>query len=152
GLLALSLLPQGLAKTLGRPSRGRDKVKRHETTKTRHLKRYLEAAEIYDARGQIRQALSMWHAAEQLQDQTMEGLACQAHLKLPSATEKEIYDHQRNWAQRHAKPNSRKGMLALKPVNGHRKIKIGYHCGFFPGDVIRAMMQGVVEHHDRAKF
>ena len=154
GLLRLALLPKMAVQALRRPFHGGDTIKHgaRDTAEARQLKRYLEAAVIYDARGQIRQALAMWKAAEPLKDATMEGRACQARLKLPSATERDIFDHQRSWARRHAKPNPRKGKFAFKRYDGRRKIKVGYHCGFFPGDVIRAMMQGAVEQHDRSKF
>jgi len=154
GFLRLALLPKRAAQTLLRPFHGGDAVRYEapETAGARQLKRYLEAAVLYDARGQIRQALAMWKAAEPLKDATMEGRACQARLKLPSATEKDIFNHQQNWALRHAKPNSSKGKFSFNRYDGRRKIKVGYHCGFFPGDVIRAMMQGTVEHHDRDKF
>ena len=154
GFLRLALLPKLAVQALRRPFHGGDTIKHgaRDTAEARQLKRYLEAAVIYDARGQIRQALAMWKAAEPLKDATMEGRACQARLKLPSATERDIFDHQKDWAQRHAKPNPRKGKFSFKQYDGRRKIKVGYHCGFFPGDVIRAMMQGAVEHHDRDKF
>ena len=116
------------------------------------LTNYLETAVLYENRGQISQALDMWRSAEPLNDYTADGIACQARLKLPSATEQDILGGQQNWAVRHTRPNGAKGQFSFKPFDGKRKIRVGYHCSFFDSDCIRAMMQGAIEKRDTSRF
>ncbi len=116
------------------------------------LKFYLEVAAIYETRGQLPQALDMWKAAEVLCDSTAEGLACQAELKLPSATEQDIFESQRRWATRHAIPDAATSGFRFKCFAPGRKINVGYHCSFFDSDCIRAMMQGAIEKRDTKQF
>ncbi len=71
---------------------------------TQPLHVYPTVALLYDARGQIQQALDMWRRAEPLGDPTIDSLACQAILKLPTATYRSIADIQQKWADRYAQP------------------------------------------------
>jgi glycosyltransferase involved in cell wall biosynthesis len=118
----------------------------------KRLRLYLEAATLYEARGQIGQALAMWRAAEPLRDVGAESLACQAHLKLPSATERDLQAHQQGWVQRYVQPDVPRPGFRFGGYDGKRKIRVGYHCSFFNSDCIRAMMRGVVDHRDRDRF
>ena len=113
---------------------------------------YPDAAARYQARGQTPQALDMWKRAEPLNDPQVDGLACQAILKLTTATYDDLARFQRRWSERYAKPirNADKHHF---PVFDHtRKIKVGYHCSFMNSDTIRFIMRNVVAAHDRSKF
>lgn len=111
---------------------------------------YPRIAQIYDSRGQIAEALEMWRRAEPLNDPTVEGLACQAILKLPEATDESLLAMQRRWAKRHALRTNAPPVFRL--FNGKRKIRIGYYCSFMESDTIRFMMKNVVVAHDRSRF
>lgn len=113
---------------------------------------YPTVALLYDARGQIQQALDMWRRAEPLADPTIDSLACQAILKLPTATYRSIADIQQKWADRYVKPLPAKSGHVFKAYDGQRKIKIGYHCSFMEGNTIRYIMRNVMAAHDRSQF
>lgn len=108
-------------------------------------------ASIYDARGQTAQALDMWRRAEPLNDPCIDGLACQAILKLPEATYQEIAAFQHRWVDRHVKKLARDN-YQFRRFDGRGKIRIGYHCSFMDGDTIRFIMRHVMAAHDRSKF
>lgn len=112
---------------------------------------YPRIAAIYDARGQIEQALESWRYAEPLQNPTVDALACQAVLKLPDATYASIAALQRQWAKRHAQPAARQ-TPSFRPLDGKRRIRIGYHCSFMNSDTISAIMRNAFAAHDRSKF
>ncbi len=113
---------------------------------------YPRAAAIYDARGQTTQALDMWRRAEPLNDPNIDGLACQAFLKLPDATYENIAAFQSRWAKRHATETSDAGNPRFQSFDGARKVRVGYHCSFMDGDTIRFIMRNVMANHDRSKF
>jgi predicted O-linked N-acetylglucosamine transferase (SPINDLY family)/glycosyltransferase involved in cell wall biosynthesis len=113
---------------------------------------YPRIAQIYDSRGQIAEALEMWRRAEPLNNPTVEGLACQAILKLPEATYASIEALQKQWAARHANVNARRPAPTFSRIKPNRKIRIGYHCSFMESDTIRFIMGRVMAAHDRSKF
>ena len=113
---------------------------------------YPRAALLYDARGQIRQALEMWRRAEPLGDATIDSLACQATLKLPGATYSSIAALQRRWADRYAQPTQSLAGYRFEAYDGRRKLRIGYHCSFMESDTIRFIMRNVIAAHDRSSF
>jgi glycosyltransferase involved in cell wall biosynthesis len=150
-ILQISLIPYDVLQTFHKLLFRETSADNGRDPKAR-AKFYLEVAAIYEARGQIQQALDMWKAAEVLRDATVEGLACQAELKLPSATELDIFESQRRWAARHAVPGTTTSGFNFKTSEPRRKIQVGYHCSFFDSDCIRAMMQGAIEKRDTKKF
>ncbi len=151
--IGLALLRQVIPHVFRRRSQGAENAAGAKASRiTKLLKIYLETAGIYEARGQIRQALQMWLAAEPLHDAASESLACQAHLKLPTATEADIRGHHIKWARRHAVPDASKASPKFGPFDGKRKLRIGYHCSFLESDCIRAMMQGAIEKRNREQF
>ena len=113
---------------------------------------YPDVALLYDGRGQTQQALEMWRRANSLNDSTIDGLACQAALKLPAATDEYLFALHQTWATRHAMPIERNTKLRSQSFNGNRKVKIGYHCSFMNSDTIRFMMGKAFAAHDRSKF
>jgi protein O-GlcNAc transferase len=113
---------------------------------------YAQMASTYDARGQISEALEAWRHAEPLDDPMISGLACQAILKLPGATYQDIAALQQRWADRFARPVAGKTKSDFRPYDGHRKIRLGYHCSFMNGDTIRYIMRNVIAAHDRSRF
>ena len=108
---------------------------------------YTLAGIQYEARGQIVPALAMWKHARD--DVTIDSLACQAHLKNPSATDESLADVQRNWVARHI---GNEPHVILPRAGDRPKIRIGYHCAFMGNDTIRHMMRNVFLAHDRARF
>jgi glycosyltransferase involved in cell wall biosynthesis len=113
---------------------------------------YPRVAQIYDSRGQIGEALEMWRRAESLDDPVVDGLACQAILKLPEATYASIEALQSKWAERHAKADARRPAPSFMRPEPGRKIRIGYHCSFMESDTIRYIMGRAIAAHDRSKF
>jgi predicted O-linked N-acetylglucosamine transferase (SPINDLY family)/glycosyltransferase involved in cell wall biosynthesis len=118
----------------------------------RSLSVYPRAAQIYDSRGQIKQALDMWRRAEELNNSTIDSLACQAILKLPEANYEEIAKLQQRWADKHAQPIASRTEHRFLPYDNRRKLKIGYHCSFMESDTIRYIMRNVIAAHDRSSF
>lgn len=113
---------------------------------------YPRVAQIYDSRGQIAEALDMWRRAEPLNDPTIDGLACQAILKLPNADYAGIEALQRRWAAHHVNINTGRRAPTFDRVSSERKIRIGYHCAFMESDTIRYIMGRVMAAHDRSQF
>lgn len=113
---------------------------------------YPDIAALYEARGQIGQALDMWRRAQPLNDSKLDALACQAILKLPSATYREIAELQKRWALHHAMPIEHLSGARFRPFDGNRRIRIGYHCAFMESDTIRYILGRVMATHDRDKF
>jgi len=111
---------------------------------------YDMVAAIYDSRGQIEQALSMWKRAGHPEDIKIASLAFQALLKLPNASDAEIADRQRDWIAPFIRD--------IPPVpsktshDGARKIRVGYHCAFMNSDTIRFQMSNAIASHDRQRF
>ncbi len=134
-----------LAKTLPASDHGRTK-----RWPALHAELYCLVAAVYDSRGQIDQALTMWKRARQAGDITIASLAFQALLKLPNISNAELADRQREWIApfiRDIRP------VASTPAYDHaRKIRIGYHCAFMNSDTIRFQMGTAIASHDRDRF
>jgi predicted O-linked N-acetylglucosamine transferase (SPINDLY family) len=113
---------------------------------------YARMASIYDSRGEISKALEAWRHAEPLDDPMISGLACQSILKLPGATYQDIAALQQRWADRFAQPVASKNKFFFRPYDGHRKIRLGYHCCFMGGDTIRYGARSAIAAHDRSRF
>ena len=111
---------------------------------------YAIAGGLYDSRGQIDLALTMWERARRPNDTVIDSLACQALLKVPGLTDAVLAERQRKWIAPH--------IGGLQPVSpsiartADRKIRIGYHCAFMNSDTIRFTMRNVVASHDRSRF
>jgi len=113
---------------------------------------YDDIARLYESRGQIVQALENWNRAQSLDDPVIDGLACQASLKLPSADDEKVYEIHKRWAERHAKSQHGSNSINFRPPSAGRKIRVGYHCSFMDSDTIRFMMGNVIAAHDRTRF
>ncbi|HEV8014399.1 MAG TPA: glycosyltransferase [Stellaceae bacterium] len=107
---------------------------------------------LYEARGQIAQALEMWRGAEPLGDRQADSLAAQAALKLPDATYQDFLDIQILWARRHTVRSQQGRGFHFRRYDEQRKIRVGYHCSFMNGDTIRFQMRNVIAAHDRTRF
>lgn len=121
----------------------------------RHRQRALisaRAALVYEARGQIRQALDMWRTAEALNDPHIDALACQQSLKNPEATYESIAALQQRWVDRHIRAAAGTPAYKFTPFDGTRRIRIGYHCSFMDSDTVRYIMRRVFMAHDRRRF
>jgi glycosyltransferase involved in cell wall biosynthesis len=113
---------------------------------------YHDVATFYYGRGNVDYAQFLWRKAEDLNDHTIDSIAVQAALMSPTATNESLLARQARWAQRHAKPLGGLPPLKVRPFRGDRKIRVGYFCSFYDGDVIRAMFTPVARCHDREKF
>lgn len=122
-----------------------------ETRSTMHVDVYSLAGALYDARGQVGQALAMWERARPPDDITIDSVACQAFLKLPGTTEADLAEAQRKWFTRRHLPRPSNDFVPAARQNG-RKIRIGYHCAFMNSDTIRFIMGGAIAAHDRSRF
>ena len=111
---------------------------------------YSVAAALYDSRGQIDQALTMWARARQAGDIKTDSLACQALLKVPGLPAEALAELQRKWIGPHIRDAQ-----PVRPAARHRagrKIRVGYHCAFMNSDTIRFIMRNVIAAHDRERF
>lgn len=128
-----------------------DGGRRHPGAPVYSKKLYHEVADRYYGRGQIDYAQYLWRKAEELDDVVIDSVAVQACLLSPTATNASLLERQKGWAARHAKPLA--GLPPLRPVpyRNDRKIRVGYHCSFFDGDVLRAMFNEVARNHDRER-
>jgi glycosyltransferase involved in cell wall biosynthesis len=113
---------------------------------------YKQVAALYDARGQIVQALDLLKRAEVLSDPTIDTIANYTILKEPSANYDDIRKVARHWARRHAKPIYGKGEPRFRRLNSDRKIRLGYHCSWMDSYVFHYIMGRVIQSHDRSKF
>ena len=113
---------------------------------------YHEVAMLYYGRGNIDYAQLLWSKAEAAHDATIDGLAVQAALFSPTATNESLLAAQKRWAARHAKPIPGIGAIQSRPYKGDRKIRVGYYCSFLDSDVFRAMFAPVAAAHDRERF
>jgi hypothetical protein len=111
---------------------------------------YTMAAALYDSRGQIEQALTMWTLARRPENVAITSLACQALLKLPGLTAASLAENQREWIAPHVQ-----GCIPTSPGKvsiGGKKIRVGYHCSFMNSNTIRAQMGNVIAARDRDRF
>jgi glycosyltransferase involved in cell wall biosynthesis len=110
---------------------------------------YQDFANLYYARGQVRQALEMWERAG---DPTSAALACQARLRLPATSHGQLLETQQHWATMHVhSPHTNQGP-PWRPDQSDRMIRIGYYCSFMDADTIRFIMSAVIKRHDRKQF
>ncbi len=123
----------------------------HGPRSTMFVDVYSLAGALYDARGQVGQALAMWERTRPPDDITVDSVACRAFLKLPGTTEADLAEAQRKWfTQRHLPRRNDDYVPAARPTG--RKIRIGYHCAFMNSDTIRFIMGGAIAAHDRSRF
>lgn len=117
----------------------------------RRLELYDVVARIYEARGQIDEALAMWERAEPLHDREVESAACQAAIKRPGATDEELAARHQRWVDRHIRIDSAAAPPVFAPFDGRRRLRIGYHCSFMDADTIRYIMARAFRAHDRSR-
>ncbi|MBC7907762.1 MAG: hypothetical protein H7Y60_13600 [Rhodospirillaceae bacterium] len=110
---------------------------------------YDQVARIYEQRGQIDEALTVWDAARQFKDATLDGLACQAFLKHPDATNEQQMERQMAWARTHAPAPYRPMTVAAAPK---RPIRVGYACAFSSAPYFNFQVLPIVAKHDRDRF
>ena len=147
-LWTLPLIGQWLARTmLVRPIATVDR----KTRSTMFVDVYALAGALYDARGQVGQALAMWEHARPPDDIAVDSVATQAFLKLPGTTEADLAEAQRKWFTRRHLPRQDSDFTPAARPND-RKIRIGYHCAFMNSDTIRFIMGGAIASHDRSRF
>ena len=113
---------------------------------------YHDIATLYYGRGQIDYAEFLWRKAEALDDIVVDSIAVQASLLSPTATNESLLECQRHWAARHAKPITDLRPIETSPYTPGRKIRVGYYCSFYDGDVVRAMFAPVAQCHDRKRI
>jgi hypothetical protein len=112
---------------------------------------YGDLAERYNALGQISTALHHWSIAGAVPDAMRDGMALQAEMKRPGATEASIADAHKRYVARYM-PDAVPVIPHSLSWDGERKIRIGYHCSFMDNDTIRYMMGRVFKAHDRERF
>ncbi len=112
---------------------------------------YTHVGDLYYVRGQIDEALEMWRAADNADDETAESRMCSAMQMSPTATSETIREFQEWWARRHAVPKPTRTRHAPFNYRGDRKLRIGYHCSWLGAITYPAIMQGVLRAHDRGK-
>jgi len=113
---------------------------------------YDKTARIYEARGQISEAVAMWRRAEVLHDRDVDGHACQQALKDPAATYESLAATQQRWVDEHVRVDPTRMKYDFAAFDGGRKLRIGYHCSFMDSDTIRFIMRRAIAAHDRDHF
>jgi Glycosyl transferase family 41 len=111
---------------------------------------YAVVASLYEARGQIEQALTMWDRAGGPRNITIDSLASQALLKGPGLSEAALADAQRERMAPYVRA-SKSGFVRKARKRG-RKIRIGYHCAYMNLDTIRFQLRNAIGVHDRDRF
>lgn len=113
---------------------------------------YAVIAAVYEDRGQVQSALTMWGHAELLWDIWVDGLALQTLGKTPYVSPTDVALTHKHWVDRHVAQTSHVEMPLMRPYRGDRKIRIAYHCSFMDSDTIRYIWTKVMASHDRNKF
>ncbi len=111
---------------------------------------YAMVGSLYDSRGQVGLALTMWERARRPNDLVVDSLACQALLKVPGLSDAALAERQRRWIAPHVRDLRVVAPKAARAPEG--KIRIGYHCAFMNSDTIRFTMRNVIAAHDRTHF
>lgn len=113
---------------------------------------YAMAMSLYETRGQIELTLEMCERARPPNNISLDSLACQAMLKLPSVTDEKIASLQRLWVSRHIGDQPVVRLASPSIRKRGQKIRIGYHNSAMDGDTIHYMMRNVMIAHDRSQF
>ena len=110
------------------------------------------AAQYYENRGQIEQALAEWSTAAALGDIAIDSKYCQSMLKSVNASDCDRLEAQIRWAKTHAISLDDDDSVRFQPYDGCRKITIGYHCCWWDSSTIRGQGIPFIANHDRFKF
>lgn len=108
------------------------------------------AADHYERRGQIEQALAEWQVAERLNEEAIDSKACQALLKSVNATDEQRLAAQCRWAGKHA--IRLETQAAFERWTEDRRITIGYVCAWWDSATIRGQAIPFISRHDRTRF
>ncbi len=116
------------------------------------VKRLNEAVgDLYEARGQISQAVRHWMAVAE-DDAFLQSKALQALLKAPTTSSQQLLDAHLKWASEFARP--RKGYLPheFRPWDGQRPINVAYCATFFDTPCGYSQILPFIQNHDRQRF
>jgi predicted O-linked N-acetylglucosamine transferase (SPINDLY family)/glycosyltransferase involved in cell wall biosynthesis len=113
---------------------------------------YAMAMSLHETRGQIELALEMSERTRPPNNMSLDSLASQAMLKLPSVTDEKIATFQHKWVRRHIGDQPVVTLATPNIRDSERKIRIGYHSSAMDGDTIHYMMRNVMIAHDRSRF
>jgi protein O-GlcNAc transferase len=126
------------------------RVREYYAPFTAHYADY--AADYYERRGQIEQALAEWRVAGRLNDEAVDSKACQALLKSVNATDEQRLAAQMEWARKHAIQGDDQPALKFAPYVAGRRITIGYVCAWWDSATIRGQALPFIARHDRSRF
>jgi len=110
------------------------------------------AADFYEGRGQVDQALNEWRRAEELNSEAVDSKACQAALKAVSIGDRERLELQLQWANRHAISLHDQDSVRFRALDAGRRITVGYMCSFWDSPTIRGQAIPFISNHDRSRF
>ncbi len=110
-----------------------------------------DTAMIFNARGQIEEALALWRQTEALKDSEIDSFVCQVAQKAPSLDAADILKLQAWWAQRHADHPSMQLPIVPATVAGAAPINVGYNCAWWDSVTARRQILNFIQHHDRSK-
>ena len=110
---------------------------------------YNRLATIYERRGQIDEATSLWKCGYSISDADEHSLSLVAMLKSPSSTSQTLLEAHRNWASKYAIPNSHLLETNFEHYDGSRPIHIAYACSFWDTATIKFQLLSFARHHDR---
>ena len=105
---------------------------------------------LYEARGQINQAVRHWFAAAD-EDAFLQSEALQALLKSPTTTSQGLLDAHLNWAERFARPRQEKLPYKFRSWDGSRPINVAYCATFFDTPCGRSQIIPFIQKHDRQR-
>lgn len=109
-----------------------------------------QTAMIFHARGQIDAALALWRRVEELNDEQIDSLACQAAQKTMSLSPGDLLDMQKRWAHRHAAsvPVAPETLRIASPRG--QAIGVAYHCAWWDSVTAKRQLLNFISRHDRS--
>lgn len=110
-----------------------------------------QTAMVFHSRGQIDEALRLWRAVEDLGNEEIDSLACQAAQKSPLLAAGDLLVMQERWARRHAPgAHIRPEAAPLQPL-GRKPIAVAYHCAWWDSVTAQRQLLNFISRHDRSK-
>jgi predicted O-linked N-acetylglucosamine transferase (SPINDLY family) len=114
---------------------------------------YRELFQHLEKRGRIAEALDCWRLAFERGHSNARffSMALDAWLKDPDASNEELLQAHRAWAEQYARPDPDVPPLVVGPFNGSRPLRVGYVCSFWEAPTIRYLILPVLKRHDRRR-
>ena len=117
-----------------------------------YLPARLKLAEIYEKRGQIDEAVSLWTISKERLSSLEYSFMLQTMLKSPTVSSKTLLEEQSEWARRFIISPISGEVQRMRRWDGKKKLRIGYHCSFWNTLCARYQLMAFIRHHDKSRF